>query len=59
MVAHLAIEPFIQCAVDTPERFLKLKEKIGSPALAINLDLCNFFTYEDMWRPAEARESNQ
>ncbi|MCX7012309.1 MAG: sugar phosphate isomerase/epimerase [Candidatus Sumerlaeota bacterium] len=53
---QIAVEPFIQCAVNTPERFLKLKEKIGSPALTLNLDICNFFTYEDMWKPAEAVE---
>jgi len=54
--ARLAIEPFIQCVVHSPERFLALQEKVGSPALTLNLDLCNFFTYEDMWRPKETAE---
>ncbi|OPZ21347.1 MAG: Xylose isomerase-like TIM barrel [candidate division BRC1 bacterium ADurb.BinA364] len=52
--AQIAIEPFIQCVVNTPERYLRIKEKIASPALTVNLDLCNFFTFDDMWRPSEA-----
>jgi len=51
---QIAVEPFIQCVVNTPERFLALKEKVGSPALTVNLDVCNFFAFEDMWRPTEA-----
>lgn len=50
----LAVEPFVQCAVNTPARFLALKDRVGSDALAVNLDICNFFTYDNMWRPAEA-----
>ena len=50
----IAIEPFIQCVINTPERYLKLKEKVASPALTVTLDVCNFFTFEDMWRPTEA-----
>ena len=50
----IAVEPMVHAVVCTPERFLKLKEKVGSDALTVNLDICNFLTYADMWRPTEA-----
>ncbi len=50
----MAVEPMVHAVVCTPERFLKLKEKVGSDALTVNLDICNFLTYADMWRPTEA-----
>ena len=50
----LTVEPFVQCAVNTPERFLALKKRVASDALMVNLDICNFFTYEDMWRATDA-----
>jgi len=50
----VAVEPMIHAVVCTPERFVKLKEKVGSDALTVNLDICNFLTYADMFRPTEA-----
>lgn len=50
---YLTIEPFIQCAISTPERFLRLKEKVNSEHLMVTLDVCNFYTYATMWRPTE------
>jgi len=50
----IAVEPMVHAVVCTPERFLMLKEKVGSDALTVNLDICNFLTYADMWRATEA-----
>jgi len=47
------IEPFVQNVISTPERFLVLKEKVGSDALMCNLDLCNFYTFQSMMNPTE------
>ncbi len=51
--AFLCVEPYIHCVVCTPERFLKLKEKVGSDALMCTLDICNFYTYPTMFTPTE------
>jgi sugar phosphate isomerase/epimerase len=50
---NIVVEPFVQCVVNTPERFLALKEKVGSDALTVTLDICNFFNYEALWHPTE------
>jgi sugar phosphate isomerase/epimerase len=47
--ACLSIEPYIKSAVSSPERFLALAEKVGSPALRVNLDVTNFFGLDEMW----------
>lgn len=49
----LVVEPEIHWVVSTPERFLRLKEKVGSEALMVNLDVCNLFNWEAMWQPTE------
>jgi len=48
---NLTIEPHIQCAIDTPERFLKLKALIGSSRVMVTLDTCNFLHFKDLWNP--------
>lgn len=49
----IVIEPFVQNVVSTPERFIALKEKIGSKAFMCNLDLCNFYDFNDMMHPSD------
>ncbi len=49
----LSIEPYIHCVVNSPERFLSLKEKTGSDHLTICLDVCNFYHYADLWQPTQ------
>lgn len=51
--AKIQVEPYIHTVVNTPERFLQLKEKIGAEALTVTLDVCNFYEYRDMYRPTE------
>lgn len=47
--ARISIEPYIKTAISTPERFLALQKKIGSPALRINIDVTSFYGYWEMW----------
>jgi sugar phosphate isomerase/epimerase len=49
---NLTIEPHVQCAINTPERFLQLKSRLCSRRLMITLDLCNFLTFAELWDPA-------
>jgi len=49
--AMISIEPYLKTAISTPERFLALKEKVGSDALRVNLDVTSFYGYWDMWDP--------
>jgi len=49
---NLTIEPHIQCAINTPERFLQLKALLCSPYLKVTLDVCNFLTFADLWNSA-------
>lgn len=39
---YLCVEPYLKTAVCSAERFLKLAEQVGSPALRINIDVTNF-----------------
>jgi sugar phosphate isomerase/epimerase len=48
---NLTIEPHVQCAINTPERFLQLKSRLCSRRLMITLDLCNFLTFAELWDP--------
>ena len=47
--AIIAIEPYLKTAVNTPERFLALREKVGSDVLRANWDATSLYTYMDMW----------
>ena len=51
--AILSIEMYLKTSVNTPERFLALKEKVGSDALRANVDVTSLYNYEDMWDPTE------
>lgn len=52
----LCIEPYIKTAICSPERFLALREKVGSDALCANLDVTSFYDLRDMWDPAATVE---
>jgi sugar phosphate isomerase/epimerase len=45
---YLTMEPIIKAAIATPERFLALKEKVGSDALRINIDPTSLYGYWEM-----------
>ena len=47
--ARLCIEPYIKTAIYSPERFLALQARVGSPALRINVDVTSFYGYWEMW----------
>jgi sugar phosphate isomerase/epimerase len=49
---NLTIEPHVQCAINTPERFLQLKSRLCSRRLMVTLDLCNFLSFAELWHPA-------
>ena len=48
---NLTIEPHVQCAINTPERFLQLKSRLCSKRLMVTLDLCNFLAFSELWDP--------
>jgi sugar phosphate isomerase/epimerase len=48
---NLTIEPHVQCAINTPERFLQLKSRLCSKRVMITLDLCNFLAFSELWDP--------
>ena len=50
---NIAIEPKFWTVVNTPERFLQLKDRIGSDRLTIVLDVCNFIAFREYWRQRE------
>jgi sugar phosphate isomerase/epimerase len=45
---YLTMEPILKAAIATPERFLALKEKVGSDALRINIDPTSLYGYWEM-----------
>jgi sugar phosphate isomerase/epimerase len=53
---YLSIEPYLKTAICSPERFLKLKERVDSEALKVNLDVTSFYDLSDMWNPANTVE---
>ncbi len=51
--AKLTIEAYLKTVVNSPESFLKLKEKVGgSDALCCNIDVTSLYDYRDLWNPA-------
>jgi sugar phosphate isomerase/epimerase len=45
----LSIEPYIKAAINSPERFLALRERVNSNALRINIDPTSLYDYWDLW----------
>lgn len=43
--ARIAIEAYLKTAVGTPEAFLSLQAKVGSPALVANVDVTSLYDY--------------
>lgn len=55
--AKLSIEAYLKTAVNSPERFLKLKELVGGgDALRCNVDVTSLYDYYDLWDPKEKVE---
>jgi sugar phosphate isomerase/epimerase len=54
--ARLSIEPILKSAVSSPERFLMLQQKVGSPALRINIDVTSLYDYWDLIDPTATVE---
>ena len=54
--ARLCIEPYIKTAICSPERFLALQARIGSPAMRINVDVTSFYGYWEMWNSSRTVE---
>lgn len=52
----LSIEPYLKTAINSPERFLMLKAKVGSEALVVNIDVTSLYDYQDMWKPEKKIE---
>ena len=42
----------MKTAVSSPERFLALKEKVGSDALKVNIDVTSYYDYRDFIDPS-------
>lgn len=49
----LSIEPYLKTAIYSAERFLALKQKVGSDALRVNIDVTSLYDYWDLWDPGE------
>jgi sugar phosphate isomerase/epimerase len=47
----LSIEPYLKTAINSPEAFLQLCEKVDSEALKVNIDVTSFYRYDDMLDP--------
>ena len=48
--AKLSIEAYLKTAVNSPESFLKLKDKVGgTDALRCNIDVTSLYDYQDLW----------
>lgn len=49
---YLSMELYLKTAVNSPERFLTLKEKVGSDALKANIDVSSLYDFGDMIDPS-------
>jgi sugar phosphate isomerase/epimerase len=50
--ACLSIEPYLKTAINSPEAFLRLKEKTGNArALCVNIDVTSLYDYQDTLEP--------
>ena len=49
---YLSIEAYLKTAVNSPERFLALKEKVGSDALKVNINVTSYYDYRDFIDPS-------
>lgn len=50
--AKLSIEAYLKTAVNSPETFLALKDRLGGPdALRCNIDVTSLYDYHDLWDP--------
>ena len=50
---YLSIEAYLKTAINSPERFLKLKEKVNSDALRVNIDVTSLYDYSDFLDPGD------
>lgn len=50
---YLSIEAYLKTAINSPERFLALKEKVDSDALKVNIDVTSLYDYSDFLDPSD------
>jgi sugar phosphate isomerase/epimerase len=53
---NLSIEPYLKTAVNCPERFLALQERVRSKHLRVNIDVTSLYDYWDLCDPRETVE---
>lgn len=50
--AYLTVEAYLKGAVNSPERFLALQKRTGSPALKCNIDPSSLYDFRDLVEPS-------
>lgn len=50
--AYLTVEAYLKAAVNGPERFLALQERVQSPALKCNIDPTSLYDFQDLVEPS-------
>ncbi len=50
--AKISIEAYLKTAINSPESFLALWQKIGSDALRVNIDVTSLYDVRDTWNPS-------
>lgn len=50
--AYLTIEAYLKGAISSPERFLALQKRTGSPALKSNVDVTSLYDFHDLVDPS-------
>jgi sugar phosphate isomerase/epimerase len=53
---NLSIEPYLKTAINSPERFLALQERVQSKHLRVNVDVTSLYDYWDLWDPCKTVE---
>jgi sugar phosphate isomerase/epimerase len=54
--AKISIEAYLKTAINSPESFLELWQKIGSDALRVNVDVTSLYDVRDTWNPSKTIE---
>jgi sugar phosphate isomerase/epimerase len=49
--AKISLEAYLKTAINSPESFLALWQKIGSDALCVNIDVTSLYDVRDTWNP--------
>jgi sugar phosphate isomerase/epimerase len=54
---YLSIEAYLKGAISSPDRFLALQQRTGSPALKANIDVSSLYDFRDLVDPSRLVES--